>query len=329
MADPTQPIAAAVRGAPASAATEQDVWFCYRLLLEREPDAPGFASWRRLLAEQPLTLREVVEGFLQSPERLALEARRMEAERVDVEDFRIWVRRADPQIGLAIARDRQYEPHLTRKVRGLLGPGAVFVDVGANVGWYTLLAAARVGPKGRVHAFEARADNVALLERSLDDNGFANVEVHRCAVSDRAGTLAFFASGTWYSNGRIVADEEPGSEQLPRVPAVALDEALADAPQIDVIKMDIEGAEAKALAGMRGLLRRHRPVLLTEFSPDLLRISSGVEPEAYLAALAAGHALHVLPADGGTQQGPFAPAEILAAQRAAGGTHLDLVAVPR
>jgi FkbM family methyltransferase len=328
MGEPIQPTAEPA--APAwDVATEQDVRACYRLLLEREPDAEGFASWSKLLAEQQLTLREVVEGFLQSPERLALAARRMEAERIELADFRIWVRRADPQVGFSIARDGQYEPHLTAKLRALLAPGAVFVDVGANIGWFTLLAAAQVGAEGRVHAFEARTDNVALLRRSLADNGFAHVDVHPCAVSDRPGSLAFFASGTWYSNGRIVGDDEPGSEQLPRVPAVTLDEALADAPRVDVIKMDIEGAEAKALAGMGALLRRHRPVLLTEFSPDLLRISSGVEPEAYLAALAAGHALYVLPADGGPEQGPFAPAEILAAQQAAGGTHLDLVAVPR
>lgn len=323
MAEPTTPPDAA------QTATEEDVRYCYRLLLEREPDGPGFASWRKLLGEQSLSLREVVEGFLQSPERLALEARRMEPERVDLGDFRIWVRRADPQVGLAIARDRQYEPHLTAKLRALLGPGSVFVDVGANIGFFTLLAAARVGPKGRVRAFEARADNVALLRRSLAENGFANVDVHECAVSDRAGRLAFFASGTWYSNGRIVGDDEAGSEQLPRVPAVTLDEALADAPRIDVVKMDIEGAEAKALAGMRALLRRHRPVLLTEFSPDLLRISSGVEPEAYLAALAEEHRLYVLPADGSPERGPLSPAELLAAQQAAGGTHLDLVAAPR
>lgn len=311
------------------AATEDDVRNCYRLLLEREPDPEGFASWRRLLAEQSLSLREVVEGFLQSTERLALEASRMRPERVELEEFRIWVRRADPQVGLAIARDRQYEPHLTRQLRALLGPGSVFVDVGANIGFFTLLAAARVGPKGRVHAFEARADNLSLLRRSVEDNGFANVEVHQCAVSDRAGNLAFFASGTWYSNGRIVGDDEAGSERLPRVRAVTLDQVLANEPRVDVIKMDIEGAEARALAGMRGLLRRHRPVLLTEFSPDLLQLSSGIAPPAYLAALAEDHRLFVLRADGDEPQGPLEPDQVLAAHTAAGRTHLDLMAVPR
>lgn len=318
-----------MEAAPSVVATEEDVRYCYRLLLEREPDPEGFASWRRLLAEQALSLHEVVEGFLQSPERLALEASRMAPERVELDEFRIWVRRADPQVGLSIARDGCYEPHLTRQLRALLEPGAVFVDVGANIGFFTLLAAARVGPAGRVHAFEAREDNLALLRRSLDENGFTNVDVHRCAVSDRPGDLAFFASGTWYSNGRIVGDDEAGSERLPRVPALPLDQALADAPRVDVIKMDIEGAEARALAGMRGLLRRHRPVLLTEFSPDLLRVSSGVEPAAYLTALAEEHRLYVLPADGAEPRGPLAPEEVLAAQAAAGGTHLDLMATPR
>jgi FkbM family methyltransferase len=317
--------------APATTATEEDVRYCYRLLLEREPDVQGLAAWRRAIAEQGVSLHEVVAGFLQSPERRALEASRMEPERVELDGFRIWVRRADPQIGLPIARDRAYEPHLTARLGALLAPGAVFVDVGANVGFFTLLAATRVGAAGRVHAFEAREDNLALLRRSLLDNGLDNVEIHHCAVSDRAGSHAFFASGSWFSNGRIVADAESGSEQLPRVRTVALDDALAGVPRIDVIKMDIEGAEGLALAGMRRLLRRHRPVLFTEFSPDLLLASSGIEPRAYLEALGEEHLLHVVAfdADAEPASGPLTVEAVLARQAAARSTHLDLMAVPR
>ena len=315
--------------APSPLATDDDLRFCYRLLLEREPDAEGLRSWRHLLAHNPVSLHELVSGFLQSPERQALETSRMQPELVELEGFRVWVRRADPQIGLSIARDRCYEPHLTRKLDAILERGSVFVDVGANIGFFTMLAASRVGPEGRVHAFEARSDNVALLRRSLAENGFENVDVHECAVSDRAGSLAFFASGTWYSNGRIVADAEAGSERLPRVPAVALDQALADLPRIDVVKMDIEGAEARALAGMREILARHRPVLVTEFSPELLRLSSEVEPERYLEALAERHQLFVLPHDGSHERGPLDPATLLAEQVASGLTHFDLVAYPR
>lgn len=310
-------------------ATEDDVWFCYRLLLEREPDDAGFQTWRAIVERGDMSLREMVEGFLHSAERRTLEASRLEPELVDLGAFRIWVRRADPQIGLPIARDHDYEPHLARRLRERLRPGSVFVDVGANIGFFTLLAATLVGPAGRVHAFEARHDNLELLRRSLAANRLENVELHHCAVSDQKGELAFFASGSWFSNGRVVADEESGSEQLPRVPALPLDEALAGIERIDVLKMDIEGSEARALAGMRGLLRRHRPVVFTEFSPALLRLTSGVEPQAFLAALAEEHELHLLPVDPAAPSEHLEPSAILARCGDPNLTHLDLMALPR
>jgi FkbM family methyltransferase len=308
---------------------EDDVYFCYRLLLEREPDPEGARQWAELVARGLVSLPALVDGFLHSPERRALEARRREPRPVELEGFRIWVRPDDPHIGLPIARDRSYEPHVTRALRARLRPGDTFVDVGANVGYFTLLAATRVGGRGRVIAFEPRPDNVELLRRSLADSGFAHVVVHACAVAERAQEIAFFASGELQSNGRLWGEGEPGGDALPTVRAVALDEALADEPRVDLIKMDIEGAEPRALAGMHVLLRTHRPALLTEFCPDLLRATSGVEPVAYLEALAAGHDLYVVPHDGGRELGPLAPERIVALHAASGRTHLDLAAQPR
>ena len=317
------------RSQPSDAVGEDDVYFCYRLLLEREPDPEGARQWAELLGQGLLSLPALVDGFLHSPERRALEARRREPQRVELEGFRIWVRAADPHIGRPIARDRSYEPHVTQALRTHLRPGATFVDVGANVGYFSLLAALLVGERGRVIAFEPRADNVELLRRSVADNGFANVEVHACAVAERAQELAFFASGEVQSSGRLMQEREAGSELLPTVRAVALDEALAAEPRVDVIKMDIEGAEPRALAGMHALLRRHRPTLLTEFCPELLRTTSGVEPLAYLDALAVDHDLFVVPHDGGPELGPLPSDRILALHAASARTHLDLAAYPR
>jgi FkbM family methyltransferase len=134
--------------------------------------------------------------------------------------------------------------------------GDVVFDVGAHVGLYTLLAARRTGPGGRVFSFEALPPNVAGLERHCRLNGADNVEVVHGAVSDRVGTVSFTAGSNTFVGH--VADEGQY-----RVPAVRLDDfVLAQGhPPPRVLKMDIEGGEGAALLGARELLRRHRPVI--------------------------------------------------------------------
>jgi FkbM family methyltransferase len=326
---PGDPEGQALRALRFDAVTEDDVYYCYRLLLERDPEPDGARQWAELLAQGLLTLPALVDGFLHSPERLALEAKRLEPTRVDLEGFHLWVRPTDPHIGLPLARDGRYEPHVTRALCALLRPGATFVDVGANVGYFSLLAATRVGPSGRVIAFEPRPDNVALLRRAVEENGFGQVEIHACAVAASEQEISFCASGSVQSSGRLMQAGEAGRELVPTVRAVALDTVLADAPRVDVIKMDIEGAEPLALDGMRAVLARHRPVIITEFCPALLVTTSGVEPRAYLDALAAAHDLYLLPHEGGAEQGPLTPERILALHAASGRSHFDLAARPR
>jgi hypothetical protein len=94
--------------------------------------------------------------------------------------------------------------------------------------------------------------------------------------------------------------------------------------------MDIEGAEPRALAGMEQLLTRHRPTLLTELAPALLRLTSGVEPRAYLEKLAAlGYDLYILEREGPKSSRPQTVEELLVALDRLSGTHLDLVGYPR
>ncbi len=178
-------------------------------------------------------------------------------------------------------------------------------------------------------ALEPRQDNVELLRRSAEANGFAQIEIHVRAAAECSGELIFFASGAVHSNGRVVREDEPFAANLPRVQAVALDDLLAKLSRIDVIKLDIEGSEPRALAGMKTLLGRHRPVLLTEFSPELIRVATGQDPADYLVALARTHQLFTLPWDGSPERGPLEPSAVLAAQVESGLDHLDLLARPR
>ncbi|MBG9389044.1 FkbM family methyltransferase [Caenimonas aquaedulcis] len=146
-----------------------------------------------------------------------------------------------------------YEADLQRQLAAVLNPHDVFYDVGANVGFFSLLAASR---GARVIAFEPLARNADLFDRNLQLNRIASATLVRCAVGRHEG-MARFKSGASASMGRLSREGDV------EVPVTALDAFLAAgrAPAPTVIKMDIEGAESEALAGARSLLQAHRPLL--------------------------------------------------------------------
>lgn len=243
---------------------------------------------------------------------------------LNLRGLKIYVQLDDWVVGARIALRRSYEPHVVRAMQPFLLPGTTMVDIGANVGYHTLIAASRVGPTGRVIAFEPAVQNCRLLGRSLAANGFAHVVVHQLAAADINGPVGFVMDD---SNGAI----EPG-EASPgqcHVQAVRLDSFLAGEPRLHVVKMDIEGAEGRALRGMRALLARHRPVLFVEFCPAALRARSEIEPREFLTALRSlGYRLQTI--DRARGSGPVleTDAEIFARVAASGQGYVDLVALP-
>lgn len=311
-------------------ATPDDVYACYRLLLDREPDENGWQYWSGLVTHQRLTRAYLVDSFVNGHEFKAQQAQRQTPVLVELPEFKMYVRLNDQFIGAAIARDKQYEPHVTRALRDNLGRGATFIDVGANIGYFALLAARIVGPAGRVVAFEPNPDNCDLLRASTAANEFSTITLHQNAVAEARQTIHFATAGI-DSNGRVVNAAEAAAEvvALPTVEAVALDEALADVERIDVIKLDVEGAEARAWRGMQAILGRHKPVLIFEFSPVLLRVTSEVEPEAFLREVSEPYDLFIISPVGTTADKPDSVAEIIARQADSSQTHLDILARPR
>ena len=150
-----------------------------------------------------------------------------------------------------------YELAKQRKVIQLVRAGMVCWDVGAHVGFYTLLFAELVGPLGKVFAFEPLPRNVDLLRRHVEMNGYRNVRILPCALGGFDGE-ASFDPGPNPSMGSIAA-----SGSL-RVPCARADTLLAtgevEAP--DVIKIDVEGAEAAVLRGARRIMERHPVIFL-------------------------------------------------------------------
>lgn len=167
----------------------------------------------------------------------------------------------------------RHEEQITRLLLDELRPGDSFLDLGANIGYFTLLASRAVGPRGSVHAFEPSPLLCRRLSEDVGRNPFAtNVTVHQTAVSDRSGTswLSFPEDASSpYGEQHLEAGREARSSSVP-VDVVTIDSELPDL-RFDVVKVDVEGAEMRALAGMRGSIENHRPrLILVEAADQLL-----------------------------------------------------------
>jgi FkbM family methyltransferase len=154
----------------------------------------------------------------------------------------------------------------TRLVQALLQPGMTFIDVGANIGYYSLIAAKLVGAMGAVHCFEPNSDIRNTLETHVLLNGFENVTISGEALTDVTGTVRFYKSIVSENNG--ISSIMPGSGlgEAESVPAVTLDDLAARlGRRIDLVKIDVEGAESQVFTGGRSLLSRpDAPALIFE-----------------------------------------------------------------
>jgi FkbM family methyltransferase len=153
-----------------------------------------------------------------------------------------------------------YEKELPRFL-GFLRPGQVFVDIGANIGTYTIRAAKILGPSGRVFAFEPLETNRSRLDAAIQANKVTNVQLVAAAIGDRDARVTIHDGGRessasiYYSTGRAFD-----------VNMMTLDRFVEEAamPQLDWVKMDIEGLEPLALAGMSRVVDRFRPHFIFE-----------------------------------------------------------------
>lgn len=192
-------------------------------------------------------------------------------------------------------RSGVYEPHLTAVFERYCTPGMTVVDVGANLGYYSLLAAHLVGPAGNVVALEPNSENCRLLLSSLRLSGVTNVELLPVAA-DVATGWAYYSTHVG-SNGGLVEDSDLLSRPGVVVPTFPLDD-LVTGP-VGFLKMDVEGAEGRVVRGARRLIEDHRPVVTTELKDEMLRRVSGMGVTEYLAYFEGlGYGLTLLDRDG-------------------------------
>ena len=187
---------------------------------------------------------------------------------------------ADIAISLFLQSTQQYEPHLTKFVCEYLKPGMTFVDVGANIGYYSMLASHLIGETGKVFAFEPNSDNCRLLLLSIAKNHCTNIELHPIGLSDKRG-FAYFSTHFGSNGGLFSSSEEVLlSGGCSVIPTVRLDDFALN--KIDMIKIDVEGAEGLVIKGAQQMIKRDRPIVTSEFSLEMLARVSGITGKEYL-----------------------------------------------
>lgn len=206
---------------------------------------------------------------------------------------KIFVPGGDFSLAPSLATYGVWEPHVEAVLRRLVKRGATVAEVGANVGYHTLVMAGCVGEAGQVHAFEPHPRLVPLLRETLRVNGplRTRVTLHPFAALDAPGPVTFAATHHHIGSGHLQArgmNADYGDMYPERfeVAAVRLDDTLAQVPALDLLRMDAEGTEGLALHGAAALIARSPGLrIVTEWSPEML--ASRTDP-AELAAWLAG-----------------------------------------
>ena len=307
-------------------ANASDIYHCFRLLLGRLPNREEWPGHTMRVGEP---LDQVVSSYVGSLEFSRRGLNRSDAlggvELAELSRFRIYTQADDAAVGRYVREDN-YEADVTEVFRRLLRPGDHVLDLGANIGYFTMLSAALVGPSGSVVAVEPNPSNARLVEASRRANGFAQVTVVQVAAGPAPGLLVLHRA---HSNGTTSAapDDQAALLEAETVGCVRAETLVPQGRRIDLIKVDVEGAEYLALSGCTDLIRRDRPRIVTEFSPGLMHGISGIDGSTYLGWLIGlGYGLNIVMPDGSLR--PAEPAAIMAEHEARGTDHLDLLAEP-
>lgn len=308
-------------------ATQADILACFRLILGRDPN-PEERQGHLQRAGEPLAA--VVSSYVNSLEfaRRRLQdptANAAPPQIAEHEGVRLYADPNDLAVGKAVLAGT-YEPEVAAVFRATLRPGMRALDIGANIGVFTMLAASLVGPAGHVLAMEPNPRNARLAEASRRLNGFEHVTVLQAAAGRAPGLLAL---NTSFSNGTT---STPDTDALPAAETVAclpIDALALPGPRVHLVKIDVEGAEYNALLGAERLIRRDHPLIVFEFGPGQLPGISGVSGETLLQWLTArGYTLEVIQHDAPpTPHGQDCTA-VLAAYQARNVDHIDVIARP-
>lgn len=205
-------------------------------------------------------------------------------------DFKINIDAFDSAIKKQIYFQGYFEWAETRFLRRSLKPGDVFVDVGANIGWHSLVAASRVGAAGRVHAFEPVSSTFDELASNIALNHFDQVVMHKFGLSDCDGVVDIFGNKDSDSGGNSLIHGE-GYSILEKIRIRRGEDVLTElgVDRIDLLKVDVEGAEIMVLRGLQRFFDEGRiRAMLLEINPIHLHAAKSSPQEIFDFVVAQG-----------------------------------------
>jgi FkbM family methyltransferase len=241
-------------------------------LIPAPPLVPD-ATWPRAYGpppphDAPARLREHLFAGLRAPVLVPL-----------LGSLKLWLEPGD-ELSRAALLSGLYEPETLLAVEALLPVGGTFADVGANCGLITAFAARRAA---RVLAFEPSPREFARLQANLEANAVAHATPIQAALAEAPGTVTLRLAEAGHAGHNTIgtgfAYQGVATDTLHEVPATTLDSALASLDRCDLIKMDIEGAELRALHGAGKVLARLRPALILEVFDQALAGCGATEAE--------------------------------------------------
>ena len=187
-----------------------------------------------------------------------------------------------------LGENLKYEPHVFDDLLNSVKPNAYFVDIGANIGIYSLLAARRVGSRGRVYAIELGVVAMKAMLLSIQRNDLRNIVPINMAASDEVG-LNLILKNEEDTNiaARVLTPGDevnslPDPQNFSIAPAFPLDMVLQNLSRLDVVKIDVEGFEYPAMKGFSGSISRFKPLIFSEFSPYYQKDVVGNDGSEYL-----------------------------------------------
>jgi len=194
----------------------------------------------------------------------------------DVQGSKMYFSLEDPGISRDLLLDGIREPEETRIMQTVLEPSMIVVDVGANIGYYSLMECRAVTEAGHVYAIEPEPHNYATLCRNIILNNYRNIDTFEIGISDSSGSSTLYVSKHSNLHNLVTPlhPKSPGS--IITIPVCSLDDFVREngiAPStINCIRMDIEGYETKALAGMTEILQAtHSLILFVEWHPQFIK----------------------------------------------------------
>jgi len=268
-------------------ASYDDVWYCYRLLLNREADPEGFAAFGAGI-QQGISVEALVGLFLASPEFAHhLTNPKVAAPRpVRLNNFDFLMPEPQTPVERHVIATGTYKPYLMGALSSVLAAGQFVLDIGAGVGEFTILAASKVGPRGRVVALEPLAANMRLLLANCRANGMENIDILPFAASDVDGYLTVIRRGAILTSRDLDDDDLVSGTSGDVAYARTIDSVIPADQRVDVVRIALDGFDYRAALGAEHMLRRCQPRLFADWAPGLLHEFSGTDPDEYLRLLA-------------------------------------------